>query len=185
MDLREMKTKRSLKHAFLKLRGTKSLERITVKELSELAEISKATFYLHYQDIYDLNSALQDALLQEILGEIKHPEAFLNDQKIFTWELCQSFYNHHDMIDILFSGNQAAVLPIRIEREIRAYIHGKIPDMDPKFDMLLTYQIQGGFFVSQEYYKKYGMDEVLRFLSSMSKVTADFFLETLDFSIDR
>ena len=52
MDLRVKKTKNSIINAFLKLRAKKSLERITVKELSDLAEINKATFYLHYKDIY-------------------------------------------------------------------------------------------------------------------------------------
>lgn len=59
MDLRTIKTKRNIKNAFIQLRTKKPLERITVKELAELAEISKATFYLHYHDVYDLSDQLQ------------------------------------------------------------------------------------------------------------------------------
>ena len=59
MDLRTRKTKKALHNAFLQLRAKKDLERITVKELTELAEVSKATFYLHYRDIYDLSDHLQ------------------------------------------------------------------------------------------------------------------------------
>ena len=55
MDLRTEKTKRSIINSFLELRSRKPLEKITVKELSEKAEINKATFYLHYHDIYDLS----------------------------------------------------------------------------------------------------------------------------------
>ena len=51
MDLRVEKTKRSIINAFLNLRSRKPLEKITVKELSEIAQINKATFYLHYHDI--------------------------------------------------------------------------------------------------------------------------------------
>ena len=47
MDLREKKTKRSIAAAFLALRAAKPLERITIRELAEKAEISKATFYLN------------------------------------------------------------------------------------------------------------------------------------------
>ena len=46
MDLREKKTLRAIRTAFLQLRGQRPLEKITVKELCELAEISKATFYI-------------------------------------------------------------------------------------------------------------------------------------------
>ena len=55
MDLREKKTLRAIRTAFLQLRGQRPLEKITVKELCELAEISKATFYIHYRDLYDLS----------------------------------------------------------------------------------------------------------------------------------
>lgn len=182
MDLRERKTKRSIRNAFIQLRKVKPVERITVKELADLAEISKATFYLHYRDIFDLNDTLQEELLQKILSEITHPETLFSDTNLFTTEFCRSFYVHQEMIDILFSGNQSVVLPVRIEKELRNFIHKMIPTIDPIFDMLLTYQIQGGFFVSQKYHSEYGMEAVIQFLSSISKVTTDFFGETLDFS---
>ena len=47
MDMRAMKTRRNIHNAFLSIRSKKSLEKITVKELCDKAEISKATFYLH------------------------------------------------------------------------------------------------------------------------------------------
>ena len=77
MDLRTKKTQRAIREAFLRLRAKKPLERITVKELVELAEISKATFYLHYQDIYDLSDQLQQEVIEATLAKITHPEAFL------------------------------------------------------------------------------------------------------------
>ncbi len=174
MDLREKKTKRSISQAFYQLRKEKALEKITVKELAELAEISKATFYLHYRDVFDLNDTLQEEALRRILAGITHPEAFLKDPQSFTLELFQGFYVHQEVIDILFSGNQAAVLPIRIEKELRSFIHSVMPNIDPKLDMLLTYQIQGGFCVSQSFHKKYGMNSVLQFLNEMAKPTEDF-----------
>ena len=43
MDRREIKTRQAIRNAFLALRARKPLERITVKELAEQAQISKAT----------------------------------------------------------------------------------------------------------------------------------------------
>lgn len=103
MDLREKKTKRNIKDAFLQLRAHKPLERITVKELSEMAEISKATFYLHYKDIYDLSEQLQDDIIQKILENIQHPDLFLSDTAQSTYELFHAFCSYQSLIDILFS----------------------------------------------------------------------------------
>ena len=58
MDKRIVKTKKAIKDTFLQLRAKKPLEKITVKELCELAYINKSTFYCHYKDIYDLSAKI-------------------------------------------------------------------------------------------------------------------------------
>ena len=163
MDLREKKTKRSIKNAFIKLRSTKPLERITIKELVESAEISKATFYLHYRDIYDLSDSLQKELIQEILQSLDQPELFLSDTTAFTSALFYAFSNHHSMIEILFSGSQSAILPLSIEKELKEYIFKIIPSArdNAKFSILLTYQILGGYHAYQQYYPHYGIDYIV------------------------
>ncbi len=77
MDLRIKKTKNNIHNAFLQLRAKKPLERISVKELCEIAEISKATFYLHYKDIYDLSETLQQNVIKDILGYLSDPEGYI------------------------------------------------------------------------------------------------------------
>ena len=163
MDLREKKTKRSIKNAFIKLRSTKPLERITIKELVESAEISKATFYLHYRDIYDLSDSLQKELIQNILQSLDQPELFLSDTTAFTSALFYAFSNHHSMIEILFSGSQSAILPLSIEKELKEYIFKIIPSArdNAKFNILLTYQILGGYHAYQQYYPNYGIDYIV------------------------
>lgn len=53
-DRRWRKTERSLMEAFDEIISTKPLDKVTVKEVTEKADIGKGTFYLHYQDIFDL-----------------------------------------------------------------------------------------------------------------------------------
>ena len=70
MDLRIERTKRSIINAFIELRAKKPLEKITVKELSELAYINKATFYSHFHDIYDLSEQLEEEAIMNILKNL-------------------------------------------------------------------------------------------------------------------
>ena len=67
MDLRTRKTRRALRGAFLEMRATRPLEKVTVRELCERAEISKATFYLHYHSVVDLSRELQEAVVSDIV----------------------------------------------------------------------------------------------------------------------
>ncbi len=171
MDLREKKTKRSIQNAFLQLRAHKPLERITVKELSELAEISKGTFYLHYKDIYDLSEHLQNEVIQKILDTITRPELILSAPARFTQELCTAFYAHQSLIDILFSGTQASVLPLQIEKKTREYIDRLVPNAQKqaRLSILLSYQIQGGYYAYADNHKRFGPERVLEVLSEIAE----------------
>lgn len=170
MDLRERKTKRSIKNAFLQLRAQKPLERITIKELAELAEISKATFYLHYKDIYDLSSQLQNEVIQNILDTIIQPDVPLLDTVKLARALSEAFCTHQGLIDTLFSGNQAAVLPSRIEQGIKEYVFRTMPDArdDIGINVLLSYQIYGGYYAYWNNYKNFDSNQVLDILDTVA-----------------
>ena len=170
MDLREKKTKRSIRGAFLQLRARKPLERITVKELCALAEISKATFYLHYQDLYDLSDRLQQEVVRSILACIAHPERFVSEHERFVRELFDAFHAQQSLIEILFADTQTALLPVRIERELKEMIYRLEPALreDVTRNILLTYQIQGGFSAYMEHRREFGADRVRDTISRFS-----------------
>lgn len=72
MDLRVQKTRNSIYKAFIELRTKKPLGKITVRELTDNAKISKQTFYLHYKDMYDLSKHLDQELIDSMLKDITH-----------------------------------------------------------------------------------------------------------------
>ena len=163
MDRRERKTRQNIRNAFLALRARKPLERITVRELADAAEISKATFYLHYHDIYDLSETLQEDVIQQILHSVTRADLFLQDPGAFTRELFRAFLAQQSLIDILFSGTQASVLPRRIEQGIRAHIFAIRPDYqdDAAFNIRLTYQVQGAYYAYSDNARRFGIEAVL------------------------
>ena len=71
MDIRIEKTRQSIINAFIELRSHKELERITIKELCEKAQINKSTFYSHYQDIYHLSDTLETEVVVSIMENLK------------------------------------------------------------------------------------------------------------------
>ena len=170
MDLREKKTRNSIKNAFIELRAKKQLERITVKELCELAMISKATFYLHYNDIYDLSDCLQKEIIQSVLENITSPELILTDSTAFTKELFNSFAPHENLIEILFSDTQASVLPTALEEAIRNKIFLLAPHLkdNPKLDIILSYKIQGGYYAYLLHRKKYDYEYIVDVVGNMA-----------------
>lgn len=59
IDRRVIKTKERIRKVFFELLEERPLNTITVKELSERADINRATFYLHYKDVFDLMDQLE------------------------------------------------------------------------------------------------------------------------------
>ena len=63
-DARVRYTQHALKQALLTLLKEKSVNKITVKEVCELAELNRATFYSHYSDCFALLEAIENELLE-------------------------------------------------------------------------------------------------------------------------
>lgn len=171
MDLREKKTLKNIKNAFLKLRAQKPLERITVKELAEQAEISKATFYLHYRDLYDLSARLQEEVIESILKSVSVPDIPLFKTSQIAQALFASFQVHEKWIDILFSGSQSAVLPERIEKGVWDLAVRSEPAYknDAELNVRLCYEIYGSYYAYEQNHKKFGEKKVIELIDKISQ----------------
>ncbi len=148
MDIREKKTKRSIYIAFLKLRSKKQLKSITVKELAETAKISKATFYLHYKDIYDLSEQLQSEVLQSIICSIPDYDLFLQNPAQAHKILQKAFLSKKAILNILFSGDQESILPASLEKQLKHIFFEIHPELKNNIlaNTSLSFFIMGGFY---------------------------------------
>ena len=122
MDLRQQRTKRNITNAFLKLRSQKPLEKITIKELAEKAEIHKATFYLHYHDIYELSEMLEWNVIDNILNGLSDPAILLTDTERFNEELYYLIMSYDSLLEILFSDSRAGMFTVKLEKRPKEYI---------------------------------------------------------------
>ena len=54
VDRRVRKTRRQLRECLITLLKEKKVQDITVRELTDMADLNRGTFYLHYKDVFDL-----------------------------------------------------------------------------------------------------------------------------------
>ena len=59
-DRRIRRTKRLLRQALAELMNEKDFKDITVKEITDRADLNRGTFYFHYTDTYDLREKIED-----------------------------------------------------------------------------------------------------------------------------
>jgi len=65
MDRRVKKTKKAIRDAFFVLAKTNDINKIKVSEISQIADINRKTFYLHYVDIYSLLEEIEEEFITQ------------------------------------------------------------------------------------------------------------------------
>ncbi|MGN1340336.1 MAG: TetR/AcrR family transcriptional regulator [Oscillospiraceae bacterium] len=146
MDLRIQKTKAAVKEAFLELRHKKPIEKITVTELSKLAGINKATFYLHYSDIYSLADEMEDEVIDDILAELQGPNKLFDDPKQYFADMFSAFMKKRTMLNYIFSGSRYSQFAKKTEERIKAHLYTELPKLrSHRNDIVLSFLIQGTF----------------------------------------
>jgi len=66
LDRRVKYTRMVITNSFVKLLGEKPLSKINVKEICELADVNRATFYKHYADPHDLLRQIEQELIADV-----------------------------------------------------------------------------------------------------------------------
>lgn len=64
-DRRIRRTQRLLKESLGALMSKKAFKDITIKDITELADLNRGTFYLHYSDTYELLMAMENDVLND------------------------------------------------------------------------------------------------------------------------
>ena len=84
-DRRVRKTKKQLRSALTTLLLENDISHITVRDVAELADVNRGTFYAHYSDVHDLLHQLEADLLEQLdLLGTKH-NARQSDGKTFRY----------------------------------------------------------------------------------------------------
>lgn len=75
-DRRHARTERRIREAFTELVMEKNVDKITIKELAERADIDRKTFYLHYSSVWDVLEEIQVEILEQVDGLMSEFDLF-------------------------------------------------------------------------------------------------------------
>lgn len=103
LDARVRYTKMMINEAFIHLIEEKPFERITLKEVCNLAGINRSTFYKYYKDIYDWREQMEKSCMesaQKLMDEVDS-----TDIEVILTHLFRSVKEDNDLFHALFSAN--------------------------------------------------------------------------------
>lgn len=108
-DLRVKKTREAIESSFLEMMKEKPLEKITVTALAKRARINKGTFYLHYQDIYDLHNKLLNQFFDEVMESVDYLSLFIEKPEEFLLRFQETIRNYFDTFRLLLQKNSEVI----------------------------------------------------------------------------
>lgn len=115
MDRRKKYTRMVLKESLLKLLQDKSISSITIKEICEIADINRSTYYAHYSNQYELLEAIEEEFIEDLtvtLGKYnfsKEEEALQMTEKLFEYiadksDICEALLSENTDMYFLKKG---------------------------------------------------------------------------------
>ena len=118
-------TDQRIQNAMLELIQTKKIDKITVSELCDLAEINRSSFYAHYIDIKDLMDKMEEENEKGILAIYHNTdislENFLSEKRVEYLSILIRFIGEHRDFYRAYLGS---FLSDVMERDNNALYHG-------------------------------------------------------------
>ncbi len=175
-DRRVIKTKRAIRKAFIELLTEKHINDITIKDISEVADINRKTFYNYYAGIHELLEEIENDMVEkfeenladfDFRRDIQRPnrtfvklsERIDEDSELYQ-KLFQSKSNSHIM---------AKVTDVLVEKTIN-FLQEKY-DLDRDTLSVVTIFVSGGLMsVYQKWLdtdRKMSLDEISEILANL------------------
>ena len=112
----------------------KSIKEITVRELADLVDINRSTFYLHYTDIYDLLEKTEQRLLQQLMDAVNENWTLPETPKNFFSEnaqLCSALIGPNG--DIAFLRNIEKMIRDKGLQTLRSFAPKELREQDLQY----------------------------------------------------
>lgn len=174
VDKRIAKTKEHLKNALVKLLEKKSLDDISIVELTTLANINRKTFYLHYKQVPLVYKEIKDDLLDKLSKviykydlSIENLETFIID---FVKVVMEDKFAFHILRYTPYAFNVAEAIVV-LGIELLAKKHQQ--NNTTKSTFTIEFYVYGGVRLLYQWIKTSNTLDINVFANKLSKLIID------------
>ena len=129
-DRRVRRTKKLLTQALTQLLQEKQINEITVKELTDLADMNRGTFYLYYKDTFDMLEKIEDGMFEALNAIVSlHEHDDMSQQtKPILLDLFRFIEDNQEMCRVLLSPHGDMNFLHRLNEVVRGKCLKACPD---------------------------------------------------------
>ena len=178
-------TKMVIRDSLMELMKTRSILNIAVKDICDLADISRSTFYDHYKDQYDLLRQIEDEVLAYLVDLLSNYDDKRNKRDIIQMlEEVLSYIENSTYVQVLLSehGNidfqKKLFRHLTLRKQISTYFSEKMQDDETKA-CYFVFVVNGTIGLIQHWVKNNMCIPVPKLAKMMLKWTEQQFSEAL------
>ena len=167
-DARLRYTQNALKQSLLSFLKEKPVNKITVKEVCERAELNRATFYAHYSDCFALLESIEEDLLETFCSSLKLVDSF--DVTALIEAIYAMIEQQQEACRVLIFQNACPnvlrrMIDMARSESISYWKKHLRRATEAELEMLYTHLSNGLMHVVVEGYEKYSREEVVHFVN--------------------
>ncbi|PGN08817.1 TetR/AcrR family transcriptional regulator [Priestia megaterium] len=133
VDPRIKRTNKYLRDALVELLKEKDVTSITIQEITEKAELTRGTFYLHYQDKQDFLMQSMNEVLEELIEKVKpnqnnedSSKVEENDESVSFLKLFEFIYDHADYFKVMLSDRGLPQFRSHMTEIVKKRVYGEL-----------------------------------------------------------
>ncbi|MFD2639978.1 TetR/AcrR family transcriptional regulator [Piscibacillus salipiscarius] len=182
LDRRKRYTRKVLKESLISLLKDKPISSVTVKEICELADINRSTFYTHYNDQFDLLEKIEEEIADDLVQYLNSYSLSIEEESIeMTQKLLEYITNNQYMFEILLNENADPMFEKRMMNIAKRFImfnwmnEHNVEQSDSRY--LSTFVVSGAINVIKDWLD----NDLDKSPKEMAKLISQFTNEGLSF----
>ncbi len=119
-----IRSRKMIKEAFLELLEEKNINKITVTDIVNKADLNRSTFYAHYTDVRAITEEMENEVIDkmiEILNEFEF-KSFFNNPTPLLLEVSKFLENNQKTYKVLLKVNEAETFLKKLKNEFAKYM---------------------------------------------------------------
>ncbi len=179
-DRRAQKTRKALCDALCEILSEKQLNKVTVQEIADMADVNRVTFYKHFLDVYDLYENIEKDTLVE-LGLLMLQLEDLSAEQRFS-HIIKYVSENRPVFMMIFSSNATDQLRSKLSSIIEGVFRqvqtekNKADIKDKEIEYISCYRAFGSLAVISKWVRggfKEPEDFIVKAVSRIDSIVAD------------
>lgn len=176
MDRRVIRTKKAIRNAFAQLLSVKNLEDITVKDIAELADINRKTFYSYYSGVHMIVEETENEIVETFEAAIRDlpPDKLVKEPYLLFSRLSAIINADMDFYEPLMKADRSSNLLTKVSGMLKQKVRESYAAFsrigEETFNIMVDFTFSGLFSVYQSWFNSQrcqSIEEISQTLSTL------------------